>query len=78
MKKMIFVGIVGGSLDREVFKHNAVPTELSHGHRYVAVVGDFRTMRGAKWFQRYGKGNPHCRCVTDAEYWARLEQVNGL
>lgn len=55
----------------EVFKADAEPTEKTHGNRYAAVIGPFRTKRGAEFMAKYGKGNPHCQCVADAERLAK-------
>lgn len=43
------------------------PTEASHGHRFNAVVGPFRTKRGAMTMAIHGENNPHIRGVSDAE-----------
>lgn len=65
MKTKIFVGCKG--IQREVFKSENVPTYESHGHKYNACIGPFRTMRGANFMAKYGLGNPHCQTVTQAE-----------
>lgn len=49
------------------FKCPTTPTVNSHGDKFIAVVGPFKTKRAAKWAERYGKGNPHFRHVDDAE-----------
>ncbi len=51
----------------EVFRSSTVPTFASHGDTYAAVVGPFRTRRGAEFMRDHGQANPHCRCVGDAE-----------
>ena len=56
---------------REVFKSASEPTFASHGDTYAAVIGPFRTMRGARFMADYGKGNPHVQCVDDAEQLAK-------
>lgn len=44
----IYVGLMlDCTTRREVFRANATPTLASHGARYGAVVGPFRTMRAA-------------------------------
>lgn len=62
---------VGLALDctgrREVFRAGSVPTRETHGARFGAVVGPFRTARAARFMAEYGRGNPHCLCVADAE-----------
>ena len=69
---MIYVGLkLDGSATREVFRADATPTEQSHGAQYGAVIGPFRTVRGARFMAEYGRGNPHCYTVQDAEQLAR-------
>ena len=46
------------------------PTQQSHGAIYNAVIGPFRTKRGAEYMAKYGKGNPHLQTVDDAERFA--------
>lgn len=78
MKSKLYVGLSSGK--REVFRSPTVPTHDSHGARFNAVVGPFRTRAGADFLARYGGGNPHCQCVADAERLARIPQnetVNG-
>lgn len=60
-----YVGCKAGK--REVFKAESEPTEDSHGHLYNAVIGPFRTMRGAKFMAECGYNNPHLQTVADAE-----------
>lgn len=67
---MIYVGIKGSK--REVFRSATKPTEESHGHQYVAVIGPFRTLQGAKFMATYGEGNPHCQTVAEAEKLAKV------
>ena len=66
---------VGRSANRPytAFRSATVPTWESHGDRYAAVIGPFRTMRAALWAERYGRGNPHFRTVADAEAYAKKE-----
>lgn len=61
----IYLGLNEGR--REIFRHDREPTRESHGQTYFAVVGPFRTLRGAHFMRDYGAGNPHCLCVRDAE-----------
>jgi hypothetical protein len=69
---MIFVGLkLDCSSKREVFRYDFTPTEQTHGTLYGAVIGPFRTMRGARFMAAYGRGNPHCLTVSDAEKLAR-------
>jgi hypothetical protein len=53
------------------FQSETTPTTESHGSLYNAVVGPFGTKRGAKWAEKYGKGNPHFTCVAAAEKIAK-------
>lgn len=49
------------------FRCATKPTSASHGATFGAVVGPFRTMRGAKWAEKNGAFNPHFQHVRDAE-----------
>jgi len=64
--KRLYVGLFDDG-KREVFRSTATPTAESHGEKYVAVIGPFRTVRGANFMRDHGQGNPHCQCVSDAE-----------
>ena len=66
MSKRLYLGIAEGG-GREVFLSATVPTERSHGQLFLCAVGPFRTRRGANFMRDYGRGNPHCRCVAEAE-----------
>lgn len=55
----------------EVFKSESEPTFNTHGHKYLAAIGPFRTMRAARFMRDHGKFNPHCRCVSEAERLGR-------
>lgn len=66
----IYVGMIRGTLDREVFKSAQAPTQETHGDRYLAVIGPFRTMRAAR-FLATQYNNPHVQCVADAERIAK-------
>lgn len=61
---------------REIFRAPIEPTFASHGAQFNAVIGPFRTARGAKFMRDYGQGNPHCRCVADAERLAQKYAVS--
>jgi hypothetical protein len=70
MKRLrIYVGIVPGR--REVFRSEFTPTWETHGKLYRAVIGPFRTLRGAEYMRLHGAHNPHCQTVADAERLAR-------
>jgi hypothetical protein len=61
----VYLGLAEGK--REVFRASATPTRATHGTKYAAVVGPFRTVRGARFMQNHGAGNPHCVTVWQAE-----------
>lgn len=63
-----YVGLKAGT--REPFRAITTPTEISHP-QYSAVIGPFRTMRGARFMATSGYANPHCVTVRDAERLAR-------
>jgi len=65
-----YVGLKDGG-KRETFRSAETPTEGSHGRLYLAVIGPFKTRRGAEFMAEYGGGNPHLQCVDDAERIAR-------
>lgn len=64
-KTRLYVGLAVGR--REVFRAASEPTWSSHGRRFNAAVGPFRTLGGAKVMAAYGNANPNCRCVGEAE-----------
>jgi hypothetical protein len=65
----LYLGLKDGK--RELFRSSYVPTSESHGMRFDCVIGPFRTVGGAMFMRDYGSGNPHCRCVADAERLSR-------
>lgn len=69
----VYVGLKPGKW--EVFKSADTPTRASHGDRFAAVIGPFRTMRGARFMADHGRGNPHLQTVGDAE---RIAKIHGL
>lgn len=78
-RKRFYVGIAADT-SRHVFlasRHDCAgfphPTFATHGHLYAAVIGPFRTKRGAAYMATYGKGNPHLQDVSDAENAARAQ-----
>ena len=70
MKTKPYVGIKRDGM-REIFRASDGPTEGLYGTLYVAVIGPFQTVRGAKFMRDFGRGNPHCQCVADAEKIAK-------
>ena len=67
------MGLVKGGA-REVFKAATEPTERAYSGRYGAVIGPFRTKRGAAFMAAHGANNPHVHNVADAERIARKVQ----
>lgn len=59
--------------DLILFRSAQIPTRESHGQRFTAVIGPFRSKVGASFFARYGRNNPQIRTVKDAERLARAD-----
>jgi len=57
-----------GDYQFEEFRSAETPKEDTG---YLYVIGPFKTKRAAMWAAKYGKQNPHFRCVADAEELAR-------
>jgi hypothetical protein len=57
--------------DWVLFASPVTPTKDTHSHLYTSAQGPFRTRLAARWFNRYGRGNPHVHTVADAERLAR-------
>lgn len=55
-----------------IFQSPHIPTWTTHGETYAAVIGPFYTKRGALFMATYGRGNPHCRTVNEAERLGRI------
>lgn len=72
-KPKIYLGIRSGVFGsrRQIFKSEGTPTQRTHGGKYNAVIGPFRTMRGAVFMRDHCQSNPHCRNVADAERLAK-------
>lgn len=70
MKTKTYVGLGSDNL-RETFFSAETPTRENTPH-YLAIVGPFRTKRGAEYFRKHGAGNPHVQCVADAERLAAV------
>jgi hypothetical protein len=66
VKTRPYVGI-GPDWKRKVFRSASKPEAETHGSIYSAVIGPFRTVRGAEFMAKFGAGNPHCQTVADAE-----------
>lgn len=72
MRRKYYLGLNAIDGARVIFSRsdNRTP-EREEYPAYNAVVGPFRTKRGAKFMLKFGQGNPHCRCVADAERLGR-------
>ena len=57
--------------DWVLFASPVTPTKEAHSRIYSCTQGPFRTRLAARWFNRYGRGNPHIHTVADAERLAR-------
>ena len=70
-----YVGIRADNGKREGFRFTVrdTPTQETHGHLYAAVIGPFRTVRGARFMVDHGANNPHLQTVWDAERIAKQE-----
>lgn len=55
-----------------VFKHHEIPTEKDFGLAFNATIGPFKTKYGALFMAKYGRNNPNCQSVFDAERLATL------
>jgi hypothetical protein len=60
-----YVGLKDGIY--EAFSSEEYPTEDSFGELYKAVIGPFKTRRGAEFMAAHGQGNPHLRSADDAD-----------
>jgi hypothetical protein len=59
---------------REAFRTATEPTQDSHGERYFATWGPFRTKRGARVGSSWrAVNNPHMVTVADVERIAKRE-----
>lgn len=72
MAPRIYVGLRKDSGQRERFQWGDTPTPETHGHLYGAVIGPFRTVRGARFMAECGANNPHVQHVNDAERIAKF------
>jgi hypothetical protein len=72
--KRIYLGytVQSTGVKGEIFRSEHTPTFSTHGNVYNCVVGPFNTVRGATFMRDHGQGNPHCRCVSEAERLGRL------
>jgi hypothetical protein len=61
-----YVGVKSSGA-RTPFKSEFTPTRETHGNLFGAVIGPFRTKRGAMFDAAVGRNNPHIQHVRDAE-----------
>mgnify|MGYP003420727257 FL=1 len=59
----LYVGTNSKKGVRRAFKSTKTPTEASHGHEFAAVLGPFRTKRGAEW------------CASHPGAWGSIAQM---
>ena len=64
-----YVGCAG--INRHAFALCGTPDQGRFPH-FNAVVGPFRTKRGAMYAAKHGLNNPHILSVSDAEYFAKI------
>ena len=74
MAKRIYVGCTAFT-SWEIFRSETTPTFDDNPNDYAAVIGPFRTLAGAEFMCDYGKGNPHCSTVSDAEWLASHVEI---
>ena len=60
-----YVGSKGTHM--EIFRFSKTPTASTHGDRFSAVTGPFRTKSGAQVMIDGGYGNPHTVTVSQCE-----------
>jgi hypothetical protein len=68
--KRYYVGLRPNA-SRAVFSMAVVEPTQEMCPQYNAVIGPFRTKRGAEFMRDNGAGNPHCQTVQDAERIAK-------
>ncbi|MBI5933823.1 MAG: hypothetical protein HY867_08955 [Chloroflexi bacterium] len=59
--------------DLILFHSAQPPTKESHGQRFAAVIGPFKSRVGASYYARYGQGDPRLCTAEDVERLARLD-----
>lgn len=78
-RSRLYVGVKHNREGWEVFRSIETPIFQTHGEQYAAVIGPFRTRRGAEFMAHpvTGRSNPHCRTVADAERLAAIHARKG-
>jgi hypothetical protein len=74
MARKLYVGCTAFT-PWELFTSETEPTFDNNPQGYAAVIGPFRTRAGAEFMRDYGKGNPHCQTVSDAEWLASHVEI---
>jgi hypothetical protein len=64
MRKKIYVGLWSLTGKREIIRSEKEVTETTHGDLYAAVIGPFKTVRGAQYCVEF----PHAQCTTVKEF----------
>ena len=72
-----YVGIRRADYRYERFTYSITPTLETHGSVYMAVIGPFRSKRGATFMAEHGSGNPHLQTVSEAERIAKANAKGG-
>lgn len=68
---------------RAIELHAKAPTFADNPHNGEGYyIGPFKTRRGAAWMLQFGKNNPHCRDVAEAEraavrHWSEYNLKTG-
>jgi len=74
MRKYWYAGFERKTGHITAFYSNTTPTYDYFGHCYFAVIGPFKTKRASLWFEKHGKGNPHCYNVNTIEKLAKQNE----
>lgn len=71
-RKYVGVRVENNDVGYFVFASPTTPTFASHSSRYNYCIGPFVTMRGARYMAAFGRSNPVCQCVEQAEAHAMV------
>jgi hypothetical protein len=58
---------VGVGTKTRVFQSSQHPCVQSHGDLYTNIIGPFKSLLGADYYAKYGKGDPNCSTFKEAE-----------
>lgn len=56
---------------RTTFRAAETPTEKTHGHLFIYVIGPFASKLAAELMAIHGEGNPHMQHVSECNTLAR-------